>query len=94
VKSGLAIILFSVALTLLAIIGMTWGTFYDIPDYVHTSYGLPFPWATHTTNTIAGATDSWSVSTYGLGADMAFWMGLIAAASLIINRTLGSRQTM
>ncbi len=58
---------------------MTYGTLVNWPDYVHTNFGIPFTFATHTTSTIAGAADDWAMDLGALTADLAFWLiGMIA----------------
>lgn len=60
-------------------VSMTYGILVSWPDYVHTNFGLPFAFAIHTSNTIAGPVDVWDVNVEALAADLAFWLiGLIA----------------
>ena len=71
---------------------MSYGALANWPDYVHTSFGLPFVYATHTSNTIAGPVDTWDVDLNALSADLAFWMvGMVAIviASLVRNAKMG-----
>ncbi len=49
---------------------------YNWPDFVHTNYGFPFVWATHTTITIAGPVDKWNVSLTNLFLNMIFWTSI------------------
>lgn len=53
---------------------------YDWPDFVHTDYGFPLAWATHTTVTIAGPVDRWTVKLDLLALDIAF---LVLVSSLL-----------
>lgn len=46
---------------------------YDWPDFVHTEYGFPFVWAAHTTITITGPANIWSVNLPYLGLNIAIW---------------------
>ncbi|MEM2914712.1 MAG: hypothetical protein QXH91_04860 [Candidatus Bathyarchaeia archaeon] len=65
-------------------LALTWETMYVWPDYVHADYGLPFTWATHTLNTIAGPVDKWRVNLSALLTDLFFWLGIMIAAVAII----------
>lgn len=49
---------------------------YDWPDFVHTDYGFPLVWATHTTITFAGPVDSWSVNMFNLIFNITVWMSV------------------
>ena len=53
---------------------MTFGTLVNWPDYVHTDFGVPFIFATHTTSTLAGAADTWVMDMGALASDLAFWL--------------------
>jgi hypothetical protein len=52
--------------------GVLVGFHYDWPDFVHTDFGFPLAWATHTTVTIAGPADRWTVKLGLLALDIAF----------------------
>ncbi len=68
----------------MAFIGMTWGFRYDWPDYVHVDYGLPLKWGTLTLSTIIGPpARPWEVDLVGLQIDLVFWLGLIAASTVL-----------
>jgi hypothetical protein len=57
-----------------AIVAIAWGTLLDWPDFVHTNYGFPFTFATHTTSTLVGAVDDWSLDLAALESDIVFWI--------------------
>ncbi len=62
-----------------SVAAMTYGALVSWPDYVHTNFGIPFTFATHTSSTIAGPVDAWDVDVSALAADLAFWViGMIA----------------
>lgn len=87
---------FTLGLTVIAVVwaivsfaAMTYGAPSNSPDNVHTDFGMPLAFATHTTSTIAGATDTWAVDTGALAADLAFWLvGVIAIMLINLARTL------
>lgn len=66
-----------------AIICLTWGFYYNWPDYVHVDYGVPLTWATHTISTISGPPAApWKVDVVALQMDLIFWLGLVAASAI------------
>ncbi len=72
---------------------MTYGVFVNMPDNVHTNFGLPFNFATHTTSVFAGPVDTWDVEINALAADLAFWlvgMVVILLAGLARNLKVGA----
>jgi hypothetical protein len=58
-----------------ATVAIAWGTFFNWPDFVHFSYGFPLTFATHTTSTLVGAVDTWSLDIGALASDILFWSG-------------------
>lgn len=64
-----------------ATVAITWGRFFNYPDFVHFDFGFPLTFATHTTSTFVGAVDEWSVDVGLLAGDILFW---IAGAIVII----------
>jgi hypothetical protein len=69
----------SIGWAIATVAGMTYGTYYNWPDFVHVNYGFPLTFATHTLNTIAGPVDKWSLTLDSLSVDLAFWsLGMIA----------------
>jgi hypothetical protein len=64
--------------------GLLVGFHYDWPDYVHTDYGVPFVWATHTDSAITGPVDIWRVTVNNLIADVAVWAILSLALVTLI----------
>ncbi len=78
----------AVAWAIISFAAMTYGTLVNWPDFVHTTFGIPFTFATHTTSTIAGPADTWDLDMGALAADLAFWLiGMVAImlASLVRN---------
>ena len=57
-----------------SVASMTYGALVVWPDYVHTNFGIPFTFAVHTSNTIAGPVDTWDVDLNALAADLSFWL--------------------
>ncbi len=75
----------SVAWAAVAVAGMTFGTTYNWPDFVHVNYGIPLTFATHTLDTIAGPADQWSLDLGSLAINMAFWLaGMVAIFSIAL----------
>ncbi|MEM4188584.1 MAG: hypothetical protein QW786_01415 [Candidatus Hadarchaeum sp.] len=61
---------------------LTFGFYYEWPDYVHVDYGIPLTWATHTYITIIGPPAApWRVDLLALQIDLIFWFGLIILAA-------------
>jgi hypothetical protein len=75
------------ALTLLAVL---FGFHYDWPDFVHTDYGLPLTWATHTESTFVGPVDTWTVNINNLALDLGIWLVImiviVFAIQIIVSR--------
>jgi len=78
-----------VALTVLA---LAWSTAYNWPDYNHVDYGLPFVWATHTLNTIAGPVDVWRVDFLTLLMNLVIWLGSMAIAVALMLTALARKK--
>lgn len=81
-----AVTLIEVAFLVLTILGLTWGSEFDWPDYVHVNYGFPFVWATHVLNTIAGPVDKWLVDIVAITLDLVFWLGLMIFIIAVVMR--------
>lgn len=64
--------------------GLLVGFHYDWPDYVHTDYGVPLLWATHTESAIMGPVDIWRVNATNLVADIVIWAVLSLALAALI----------
>lgn len=78
-RYAIALAAIGIAWALISLVAMTYGTLVVWPDYVHTNFGVPFTFAIHTTNTIAGPVDSWEMDVNALLADLAFWLvGMVA----------------
>jgi len=69
------------------LVGVLAGFQYDWPDFVHTDYGFPFVWATHTTVTIIGPVDQWRVSLANLALNVAIWLAISYIVSIALLRT-------
>ena len=59
--------------TTMVLAGLLVALHYDWSDYVHTNYGVPLFWATHTESTITGPADIWSVNVTNMIVDVAIW---------------------
>lgn len=77
--------------SLVTVFAVTFGIFYDWPDFVHTDYGLPMVWATHTTSTFAGAADLWTVNMGMLAADLAVWLTIMIVAVVAIQALMTAK---
>ncbi len=64
--------------------GLLVGFHYDWPDFVHTDYGVPLVWATHTDSAFTGPVDIWRVDVTNLVADIAIWAILSLALVTLI----------
>lgn len=82
-RSILAVI-FAAIWSLITILSLTWGFEFNWPDYVHTNYGLPLIWGTHTTNTIHGPVDVWKINIVYLVIDLAIWLSMLVLALPVI----------
>jgi hypothetical protein len=74
------------------ILALLWGFQYNWPDNVHTNYGIPLTWATHTTSTFAGPADLWSVNIGNLCFDLALWMGILIVVLALIQVMLNRKK--
>ncbi|MEM1922934.1 MAG: hypothetical protein QXO86_04285 [Nitrososphaerota archaeon] len=63
-----------------------WGLRREWPDFVHDSYGFPFPWAIHTLVTFTGPADFWVVNINALILNLVFWHGVLGAALALLLR--------
>jgi hypothetical protein len=81
-------VLFLVAVwSAVTVFAVLWGSQYNWPDYVHTDYGLPLTWATHTTSTFVGPVNLWSVDLAALAVDLTVWLGgLTVAVAVLLGR--------
>jgi len=84
----------SVVWAVIAVVGMTYGTTYNWPDYVHVNYGIPLVFATHTLDTIAGPVDKWSLDLGSLAANLAFWLAGMVIILLIVVYLEGSSRRL
>jgi hypothetical protein len=93
----LSIVVFMVVWSVVTILAVTYGVFYNWPDYVHTDYGFPSTWATHTTSTFAGPANLWTVDTIALIVDLTVWLAvmvvIVAAIYLFLGRARLSDKT-
>ena len=75
---------FLIVWTVLTILAVSWGNRFDLPDYIHIDYGLPFVWATQTLSTIVGPVNLWAVEVSSLVIDLAFWLGIMAIVVMVL----------
>ncbi len=75
---------FIIILSAVTTLTLTLGNTVNFPDNVHTDYGFPLDWGTHTTNTIAGPVNRWSVDITSLSIDLVFWLGLMIAVTALM----------
>ena len=54
--------------------GLLWSFHHDWPDFIHTDYGFPLVWATHTTVTFLGPVDRWNLNLANLAIDISILM--------------------
>ena len=82
--SILKLLLAQLLTTVMILAGLLMPFHYDWSDYVHTDYGFPFLWATHTESTIAGPADIWHVTPTNLVANIVMWtVSSLALVALI-----------
>lgn len=67
------------------LLALTLGSTYSIPDLTNVSYGFPNTWAVHTTSTIVGPVNLWSVDVNALLIDLSLWLVVLAALNIIIS---------
>lgn len=72
--------------SILAIIGITYGKNFSVPDAVSKSYGFPLTWGIHQLVTIAGPVDIWSVNIANLVIDLASWLIILEILVVIFER--------
>ena len=73
-SATLALVAIAIVWAVASLVAMTYGVLVIWPDYVHTNFGLPFTFATHTSITIAGPVDRWDMDLNALAMDLAFWL--------------------
>ena len=74
----------------LAIVGLTYGRVFNVPDAFSRLYGLPLRWGVHQLSTIAGPVDYWNVNLTFLIIDLAFWLLIILLVPVIISDKKGN----
>ena len=79
ISKEIALYLLNIAAVL---VGVLFSFQYNWPDYVHTDYGFPLAWATHTTTTIVGPVDKWNVNLANLVLNIVFWLSISFLAYL------------
>ena len=70
------------ALSIVAIIAMSFGRLISMPDNVTRLYGLPLNWGAHQLVTIAGPVDVWRVNITNLVLDLVFWMIILLISGI------------
>lgn len=76
------------ACAILAIIALTYGVEFSVPDALSYSYGFPFNWGVHQLMTIAGTVDIWDINLTNLILDLVIWLVLIIAVPLLADKIL------
>ena len=79
-------ILIQLACAIVALIALTYGTEFSVPDALSRSYGFPFNWGVHQLMTIAGPVDIWNVNMTNLIVDIGLWLLIIIALPIIANK--------
>ncbi|HEV2226318.1 MAG TPA: hypothetical protein VGR56_05875 [Nitrososphaerales archaeon] len=88
-RVALALVAVAAIWAIISLGAMTYGHLVNWPDFVHTNFGIPFTFATHTTSTITGPVDKWDMDTGALATDLAFWFtGMVAIVLAGLTRTL------
>lgn len=82
--------LFMLVWTAITILALLWGFPYNMPDNVHSDYGLPLTWGTNTTSTITGPANIWTVTLSNLLVDLVFWLGIMIATNAALLYINGS----
>ncbi len=85
--------LFIAIFAIITILAMVAGFQYDWPDNIHTDYGFPLTYATHTTSTFAGPANIWYVDTVNLAVDLVLWLGTLTVLAAIMQIVLNKKQT-
>lgn len=88
----LAVVGCGIVISIFAIIAIAGGLTYHLPDYVHTNYGFPLKWGTHTLSTIAGPADIWNIDLWALAIDLACWFGALVSALSVLTALLQKKQ--
>ncbi len=84
-------IIIQIICSILAVIGLSYGSEFSVPDAVSISYGFPFNWGVHQLVTIAGPVDVWSVNISYLVIDLGLWLLLILVLPIIADKFLRAR---
>jgi hypothetical protein len=83
-NKNIQLLAFMIVWIAVTVVALTWGAYVIWPDNVHTDYGFPFDWGIHTTNTIAGPVDKWSVDITALVFDLVFWLGIMTIITALM----------
>ncbi len=75
----------NVGMIVVILLALTLGSTYSIPDLTNVSYGFPNTWAVHTTSTIVGPVNLWSVDINALLIDLTIWLVALAALNIVIS---------
>jgi len=85
-----AVITVAIGWAVTSVAAMTYGLPLNWPDYLHTNYGFPLTFATHTLDTFAGPVDKWTVDLGALSVDLSFWfLGMVTI--MVVSAYLQSR---
>ncbi|MEM2341713.1 MAG: hypothetical protein QXX94_03540 [Candidatus Bathyarchaeia archaeon] len=77
-------IIFTLLMSLITILAVTFGSEFNWPDFVHIDYGFPLVWGTHTLNTFYGPVDIWRINPVLLVIDLIIWFCILIIGLLII----------
>ena len=83
---------FIAAFSIITILAMVYGFETVSPYNVLTTYGLPFTWATHTTNTFTAHADVWNVDVAALALVLILWLGALTVLYALIQIVLNSKK--
>jgi len=64
------------------IAAFVYGSPYVVPDLGFLTYGFPFTWGVHTTMTIAGPADMWTVNLGYLTIDLISWFVAVVLSAI------------
>jgi len=70
----------------LAVVSVSYGRPYSVPDNLQRLHGLPLTWGVRQIATIAGPVDFWTICITFLMIDLFFWFLLVLVAPLLYER--------
>ena len=81
-------IVIQVTCAILALLALTYGVEFSVPDAVSISYGFPFNWGVHQLMTIAGPVDIWNINLTNLMVDLGIWLLAIITLPILVDKVL------